>query len=45
MVSEAGNAVVKFSDNVNVFPDLIVLFQLASGTGGSGSYIPSSSIS
>ena len=45
MLSEAGNMVAKFSDNVNVFPDLIALFQLASGTGGSGTYILSSSIS
>jgi glucan 1,3-beta-glucosidase len=39
MISEAGNTVAKFNDNVNVFPDLIALFQLASGTGGSGTYI------
>jgi glucan 1,3-beta-glucosidase len=39
MISEAGNTVAKFSDNVNVFPDLIALFQLASGTGGVGTYI------
>jgi hypothetical protein len=45
MISEAGNTVAKFSDNVNVFPELIALFQLASGTGGSGTYILSSSIS
>jgi hypothetical protein len=39
MISEAGSTVAKFSDNVNVFPDLIALFQLASGTGGVGTYI------
>jgi hypothetical protein len=42
MISEAGNTVAKFSDNVNVFPDLIALFQLAAGTGGFGTYILSS---
>jgi hypothetical protein len=44
MISEAGNTVAKFSNNVNVFPDLIALFQLASGTGVSGTYILRSSI-
>jgi hypothetical protein len=39
MISEAGTSLAKFSDNVDVFPDLIALFQLASGTGGSGTYI------
>jgi hypothetical protein len=45
MISESGNTVAKFSDNVNAFPDLIALFQLAAGTGGSGMYILSSPIS
>jgi hypothetical protein len=45
MISEAGNTVAKFSNNVNVFPDLIALFQLAEGTGGSGTCILGSSIS
>jgi glucan 1,3-beta-glucosidase len=34
MVSEAGTSLAVYSDNVNVFPDLIALFQLAAGSGG-----------
>lgn len=37
MISEAGNSLALYSDNVNVFPDVIALFQLASGSGGGGS--------
>jgi len=36
MISEAGNSLAVYSDNVNVFPDCIALFQLAAGSGGSG---------
>lgn len=34
MISEAGTSLAVYSDNVNVFPDVIALFQLASGSGG-----------
>lgn len=36
MISEAGNSLALFSANVNVYPDLIALFRLASGSGGGG---------
>jgi len=34
MVAEAGNALALYSDNENVYPGVIALFQLASGNGG-----------
>jgi glucan 1,3-beta-glucosidase len=37
MVSEAANSLAIYSDNVNVFPDVIALFQLPSGNGNGGS--------
>lgn len=39
MISEAGNSLAVYSDNVNVYPDNIALFKLAAGSGGSGMYI------
>jgi glucan 1,3-beta-glucosidase len=38
VISEAGNSLAVYSDNVNVYPDNIALFQLAAGSGGSGTY-------
>lgn len=37
MITEAGVRLALYSDNVNVFPDTIALFQLAVGSGGGGS--------
>jgi len=34
MVTQNGVSLAKYSDNVNVFPDAIALFQLASANGG-----------
>jgi glucan 1,3-beta-glucosidase len=34
MVTEAGNSLALYSDNVNVYPGVIALFQLAAGSGG-----------
>jgi glucan 1,3-beta-glucosidase len=39
MISEAGQSLALYSDNVNVFTDHIALFQLAAGSGQSGKYI------
>ena len=36
MISEAGVSLAVYSDNVNVYPDNIALFQLSAGSGGSG---------
>jgi hypothetical protein len=36
MISEAGSSLAVYSDNVNVYVDTIALFQLAAGSGGSG---------
>jgi glucan 1,3-beta-glucosidase len=34
MITEAGNSLALYSDNENVYPGVIALFQLASGSGG-----------
>jgi len=34
MITQNGNSLAKYSDNVDVFPDNIALFQLASAGGG-----------
>jgi glucan 1,3-beta-glucosidase len=34
MVTEAGTSLALYSDNVNVYPGVIALFQLAAGSGG-----------
>jgi hypothetical protein len=39
MISEAGNSLAVYSDNVNVYPDSIALFKLDAGSGGSCTYI------
>jgi hypothetical protein len=36
MISEAGSSLAVYSDNVNSYQDTIALFQLAAGSGGSG---------
>jgi hypothetical protein len=36
MISEAGSSLAVYSANVNVYVDTIALFQLAAGSGGSG---------
>jgi glucan 1,3-beta-glucosidase len=40
MILEAGKSLALYSDNVNVFPDNIALFRLASGNGSVGTYYP-----
>lgn len=40
MISEAGKSLALYSDNINVFPDNIALFRLASGNGSTGMYDP-----
>jgi glucan 1,3-beta-glucosidase len=40
MISETGKSLALYSDNVNVFPDNIALFRLASGNGSTGTYDP-----
>lgn len=40
MLTQNGVSIAKYSDNVNVFPDEIALFQLASQTGPPGSNPP-----
>jgi hypothetical protein len=44
MISEAGESLAVFSDNVNVFTDNIALFQLAAGSGGSSPTSTTSSV-
>ena len=44
MISEAGNSLALISDNVNIYVDLLALFQLASGTECSGKYLSSQNI-
>lgn len=44
MISEAGKSLALYSDNVNVFPDIIALFQLTAGSGGSGTPPPSTTL-
>lgn len=39
MISEAGNTLALYSDNVNVFPDNVALFRLAAGSGSTGTYM------
>lgn len=39
MISEAGQGLALYSDNVNVFTDNIALFQLAAGSGQSGTHL------
>lgn len=34
MITEAGTSLARYSDNVNVYPGVIALFQLAAGSGG-----------
>ena len=45
MISEAGTSLAVYSANVNVFTDNIALFQLAAGSGGSGTPPPTTTSS
>jgi glucan 1,3-beta-glucosidase len=44
MITEAGNSLALYSDNENVYPGVIALFQLASGSGR-GPSPPSTTVS